>query len=711
MADARAGLAAGLRGAATTGGAPGESMSADDAIPLRRQAERDGSFLAVRVADRLTGLSGVLAALALMAMTGIVCWEVFSRTVFNAPTSWVTEIATYILVGMTFVALAPAQRAGAHIRVELVVGLLKDERRAAVERVATWIGLFFVVFAAWQMVAFNVQEYVNGTRDWGLLSTPQWIPELPVSIGYVVFAFAILADLFRADPQDSSVRRWAVPAVVAVLAAVLYGLGAYTVKIPGTRFDWGSVAVVVAFAVAVLAWSGARTAVAVLAILGVLAGAYWAARGLTLAPVSILLVATVLFLLLLGVRVALALGLTGLLGLYFLLPQPQLSLLAERSWNSINSFTLTAVPMFVLMGALLLKSGVTTRMFDALVRWFGRIPGGIAYAGAGASTLFAAVSGSSLATAATLGTVACPEMVKRGYSTRLTYGVVAAGATLGILIPPSIAMIIYGTTVGAPITVLFIAGIVPGLLLTLAFMAGVFVWSVAVPGAAPAGEAYSWGEKGRALLGTLPFVFVIAAVLGSLYAGIATPTEAGAVGALAALVLCIQRGVLSWGMLHEVALDTVRVTAFLLMIVVGASILSWVFDYLRLPRTMVEAVEAASLAPWMVMAMIGLIYIVLGMFIDPISMMLMTLPVTFPLVTAMGFDAVWFGIALVLMIEVGLITPPVGIVLFVLRGLSDGVPLKEIVYGVLPFVAIILAFVVLIYLFPGIVSWLPDRMG
>ncbi len=686
-------------------------MSAEEAIPVPRQVVPDRPFAALRVADGLTGLSGILAALALLAMTAIVCWEVFSRTVLNAPTSWVTEIATYILVGMTFVALAPAQRAGSHIQVELILGFLKAERRAAVERVATWIGLFFVAFATWQMIAFNIQEYVNGTRDWGLLSTPQWIPELPVSIGYVIFAFAILADLFRADPQDSPLRRWAVPVLMAVLAAVLYGLGTYTVKIPGTRFDWGSVAIVVAFAAAVLAWSGARTALAVVAIVGVLCTAFWAARGMPLLPVSLLLVATVLFLLLLGVRVALALGLTGLLGLYFLLPQPQVSLLAERSWNSINSFTLTAVPMFVLMGGLLLKSGVTTQMFDALMRWFGRIPGGIAYSGAGAATIFAAVSGSSLATAATLGTVACPEMVRRGYSTRLTYGVVAAGATLGILIPPSIAMIIYGTTVGAPITVLFIAGIVPGLLLTLAFMAGVFVWSVLVPGAAPAGEPYSWGEKGRALLGTLPFLFVIGAVLGSLYAGVATPTEAGAVGALAAFVLCIQRGALSWAMLHEVALDTVRVTAFLLLIVVGASILSWVFDYLRLPRTMVEAVEAASLAPWMVMAMIGLIYIVLGMFIDPISMMLMTLPVTFPLVTAMGFDAVWFGIALVLMIEVGLITPPVGIVLFVLRGLSDGVPLKEIVYGVLPFVAIILAFVALIYMFPGIVSWLPDRMG
>ena len=208
----------------------------------------------------------------------------------------------------------------------------------------------------------------------------------------------------------------------------------------------------------------------------------------------------------------------------------------------------------------------------------------------------------------------------------------------------------------------------------------------------------------------LPFAVLIFAVLGSLYAGVATPTEAGGVGSAVALFLCFQRRMLSWRMLYDTALETVKVTSFLLLIVVGASILSWAFDYLRIPRGMVDLVQAAELAPWLVMAMIALIYIALGMFIDPISMMLMTLPVTFPIVTALGFNEIWFGIALVLMIEVGLITPPVGIILFVLRGMSGDVPLREIVYGVMPFAGIILAFVVLLYLFPEIVSWLPSQM-
>jgi len=201
---------------------------------------------------------------------------------------------------------------------------------------------------------------------------------------------------------------------------------------------------------------------------------------------------------------------------------------------------------------------------------------------------------------------------------------------------------------------------------------------------------------------------VIVAVLGSLYAGIATPTEAGAMGVAMALVLCIASGRFQWRMLYDVAVETVSVTAFILMIVTGAAILSWVFDYLRLPRALVESVRDAQLAPWIVIALVSAIYVVLGMFVESISMMLMTLPVTFPLVIAQGFDPIWFGIYLVVMVEVGLITPPVGIVLFVLKG-NNPVALKEVAIGAMPFVAIILSFVVLMFLYPDLVTWLPSR--
>lgn len=669
----------------------------------------------VRTVDRVSVFAGALSALGLFAMVGFICFEVISRSVFNEPTVWVTEYATYLLVGIAFMALAYAQKEDGHIRVELIVGNLSAPARQKIDVLTAWIGLVFVGFAAWQMTSFNYQEYVNDTRNWGLLATPQWIPELVVSVGYGLFVLAILADILRAGaahgpaPGGLTASRIALGAL-AILLAVLVGLGPYPVAVAGNAYDWGSVAIVCAFAVMVWALSGLRMLIAVAAILALVALAFLAVREQGLLAIGLILVLGMVVMLLLGVRIALALGIVGMLGLYFLLPQPQLSVLAERSWNSINTFTLTAIPMFVLMGGLLLRSGVTTQMFDALLRWFGRTPGGIAHASVGACGIFAAVSGSSLATAATMGAVACPEMIKRGYSPQLTYGVIAAGGTLGILIPPSIAMIIYGTTVGAPISDLFIAGIIPGLVLMASFMLAILVWSAVISGSAPRGTPYTVGEKMSALVGVLPFMILIVSVLGSLYLGIATPTEAGAIGVAVSILLCALRGKLSWTMLGETALETVKVTSFLLLIVVGASILSWVFDVLGLPVSLVSEVKAVDLSPWMVMALIALVYILLGMFIDPISMMLMTLPVAYPLVLALGFDKIWFGIALVMMIEVGMITPPVGIILFVLRGISGDVPLKSIVQGVLPFVAVILLNVVLIYYYPAIVTWLPGEM-
>ncbi len=664
----------------------------------------------IRAIDKLSRIMGALSGVAMFAMVAIVCYEVFVRYALNAPTYWVTEVSTYMLVGITFLGLASAQRAGSHIQVELILGAVRPAVRDQLNVVAGWLGLFFVVVASWQMIAFTYREFVHDTRDWGLLATPQWIPQTPVSVGLVAFALATLADIYRLRPPSDRRMIWVVPGLGAALAAALIGLGTLPVPIAGTPFDWGSIAILIAFLAAVLAWSGPRLMAYVIAALTVASATLWMAYGAPLLVVGLLLVAVMLVLLLLGVRIALALGLPGMLGLYFLLPQPQLSLLAERSWSSVNTFTLSAVPMFVLMSALLLRSGVTGEMYDSLVRWFGRTPGGLAHASVGASAIFAAVCGSSIATAATLGNVACPEMIKRGYSPRLTYGVTAAGATLGIMIPPSIAMIIYGSTVGAPVDVLFIAGIVPGLMLAFFFMAGAFIWAMAIPGAAPPGRAYSWMEKARSLRGMAPFAVVILTVLGSLYAGIATPTEAGAVGAAMAFVLCAVRGTLGWRMLHETAIETARVTSFLLLIVVGAAILSWVFDYLRIPRTLVEIIKSAELAPWLVVVAVSILYLILGMLIESISMMLMTLPVTFPLMMELGFDPIWFGIYLVVMVELGLITPPVGLVLFVLRGVSGDVPLREIVYGALPFVFIMLGFVALIYAFPGIVAWLPSQM-
>src|SRR5690606_33789343 len=251
----------------------------------------------------------------------------------------------------------------------------------------------------------------------------------------------------------------------------------------------------------------------------------------------------------------------------------------------------------------------------------------------------------------------------------------------------------YGNVVGAPVTVLFIAGIIPGLLLAALFMGLVLAWSIVAPASVPSGRSYPLREKLVSFLGVVPAILLIVAVLGSLYAGIASPTEAGAVGAAIAFLLCIVRRKLTLTGLLETAIETVRVTAFIMLIVVCAAIYSWVFDFLRLPRELVAAVRDAQLEPWLVMTLICAVYLALGTIIESISMMLMTLSVTFPIVASLGFDPIWFGVVLVILVEIGLVTPPVGIVLFILRGMSNDVPLSDIALGALPFVLTMLAFV------------------
>jgi tripartite ATP-independent transporter DctM subunit len=236
-------------------------------------------------------------------------------------------------------------------------------------------------------------------------------------------------------------------------------------------------------------------------------------------------------------------------------------------------------------------------------------------------------------------------------------------------------------------------------------------WTVVRPIAVPEGDAYSIGEKISVAISVLPFLILIAAVLGSLYLGIATPTEAGALGALVALIMAVARRRLTWSALYDTLLDTVRVTSFIMLIVVGAAALSWVFDFLRLPRAMVQLVTDAGLAPWLVMTAIAVIYLILGCFIESIAMMLMTLSVTFPIIVAVGIDPLWFGVALVLLVEIGLVTPPVGLVLFVLKGMNPTIAFQDIVLGVTPFIVLMLAFIVLLYIFPGIVTWLPGKIG
>ncbi|MDF2463644.1 MAG: rane protein [Ramlibacter sp.] len=408
-----------------------------------------------------------------------------------------------------------------------------------------------------------------------------------------------------------------------------------------------------------------------------------------------------------GIRIAFALAFVGLLAIYFLTPVPFPLTVADRTWSSVNSFSLTAVPMFVLMGAFLVRSGLSKELFAVMARLLVRLPGGLAHAATAGCGLFAAVSGSSVATAATIGAVAGPEMIRRGYDPSLTYGTVAAGGTLGILIPPSVPMIIYGTAVGVPVSTLFIAGVLPGILMMACFAAVILLWTWISPAAAPAVDRRELASLSiRSYVDTGLLVLLIVLVVLTLYLGIATPSETGAIGAFVAFLICIFRGRVDWATIRDSMNETVVVTSFILLIVVGANIITFGFDYLKVSQALMAAATTAAVQPWIVLLIILLVYLVLGMFLDSISMLVLTLPVVFPLATSLGFDPVWLGIILVIMAEVGLITPPVGMNLFVLQGISRGVTIRVIAVGALPFIGAMFVTVALLCVFPEIALWL-----
>jgi tripartite ATP-independent transporter DctM subunit len=665
----------------------------------------------LKFADSVSKAFGHIAALAVLLMMLFAAYDISARYLFNEPTSWAVEVSGYLLVAIAFLGAGYAEMHGAHIKVDLVLQAVRGEARDFVESFAAWLGTVFVCFAAWQIALFNYSDYKNGTRFWGVLETLQWIPELPMTIGMAVFALAMLATVRRRTGPLGPMRSMSVPVLFVALVVALALMGNRHVPLGFGKHELGSALVLVTILVSAWLWSGPRIAIALLMVVTALVGSYLLLAGSSPKTAMILVVVTLIALLLMGMSIALGLGLLGLLGIAFLLPTPQLQALGERAYTNANSFSLTAVPMFVLMGVLLLRSGVSSALFEAMRIWFGRVPGGLAHASIGASAGFAAVSGSSVATAATIGGMAAPEMISRGYSPRLAYGSIAAGGTLGILIPPSIPMIIYGSMVGASVSALFVAGVIPGLVLTLLFMAVIALWALLNPKSAPPGTAYSLGHKLRSSVGAMPFVVLIVLVMGSLYWGVATPSEAGAVGAVLAMAVCVMQRTLDFRTLAESLLETVQTTSFIIIILVGTATFTYIVDYLRLSQELIQMVGGMGLTPFQVFCVVSVVYIILGMFIDPISMMLITLPVTFPMIKAAGFDPIWFGIYLVVMIEVGLLTPPVGMNLFVLRGLSGDVSLQEIAIGAAPFLAIIFAFVGLIYGFPEIVTWLPDRMG
>jgi len=363
------------------------------------------------------------------------------------------------------------------------------------------------------------------------------------------------------------------------------------------------------------------------------------------------------------------------------------------------------------MGEFMLQGKISEELYNTLEKWINRLPGGLAQVNIVACAFFAAISGSSVSTAATMGVIAGPEMESRGYNNKLTYGTLAAGGTLGILIPPSIPLIIYGALTGTSIGQLFMAGILPGILITFLFMVISTIWVAVIPGTAPPlTKVVSWKEKFTALWGFLPVAILILAILGGIYGGIVTPTEAATVGAVVAFFLVVFKRRMSWQVLKSSLRSTILISSMSYMILAGSSLVNFLFTFTQVPLQLSEFVAQLSISPTYVLVLVCVMYLILGMFIDGISMVVLTVPAIVPLLTQLGYDPVWVGIIIVLMIELALITPPVGINLYILQGVSRTASFMEIAVGIIPFAIVIGFMVFVITLFPEIALWLPESM-
>lgn len=419
-------------------------------------------------------------------------------------------------------------------------------------------------------------------------------------------------------------------------------------------------------------------------------------------------------LLLIGLRVpvAVAMGLVGVVGTALLADWSMVAfVLANQPFEAVFPYGLSVVPLFIFMGVFAARAGLSRNLYEGVYAFVGHFRGGLGIATVGACAGFGAICGSSLATAATMSKVAIPEMRRRGYADTLASASVAAGGTLGVLIPPSIILILYALLTEQSIGALFAAALIPGLLATALYMGSVSVQVRLLPDLGPAGDRFTWGQRLRALARVWDVTLLFVVVIGGIYAGVFSPTEAAAVGAAGAFAFAALRGQLTWKVLGEALSETAVTTGMIFLILIGAALFNTFVETSRLPQTLVQALGGAELGPLMVLVLVVAFYLALGCFMDSLSMILLTVPFVFPVIVEAGWDPVWFGVVLVTIVELGLITPPIGMNLFVIQGTTPGLQLGTIVRGILPFIAADVLRIVLLIAFPALVLWLPRALG
>lgn len=426
--------------------------------------------------------------------------------------------------------------------------------------------------------------------------------------------------------------------------------------------------------------------------------------------IGIIGVIALLVMVVIGVRVYIAAATVGFLGLVSIIGwDAGAGMIGTIPHSKSVSYTLSVLPMFILIGYLAFHAGITQALFDAARKWLGWLPGGLAVASVMATAGFAAVSGASTATAAVFARVAIPEMLSAGYSRRIAAGVVAAGGTLATLIPPSAILVIYAIIVEESVGQLLLAGFIPGVVSALIYVGIILIWAKIDPKVGPAIHGYTWSDRIKSLPGTFPVMAVVIIIFSAMYFGWATPTEAGALGAFVVFVMALMKG-MRWDALKASLLDTAKLTVMIFSLIWGVLAFVRFLGFAGLPEHFTNFIVSLPFEPWVVMVCILIAYAILGMFMDAIGMLLLTLPVVYPAVMALGYDSIWFGIIVVKMAEVCLVTPPIGLNCFVVSAVRPDIPISTVFRGVGPFVIADFITVAVFMIWPEIITWLPQTL-
>lgn len=612
------------------------------------------------IIDQISDLSGALIGWLMLGVAFINCYEIFMRKFFNAPTDWVQDISIYIMIWFAFVTAGYTWKKDKHIRVDVVTSRFVPASRKALELVTNFFVLFYavlLVIEGWQLASLSL---ARGQVTPNILQLPVWLIQFGIVLGSAILAL----QLIRQIATDLE--------IIAELS-------------------WKSLT----------SWFPAGTFVIAVIV------SIWL---ITISPVAGLIL-LLLILLLSGLPVFASLGLVGTAGFFLLFGGVQsLVQVPFIGYKAMNEFILLCLPLFVLGGGLMMSGGIGRELFDLCAKWIGHLPGGLAVATLFACAIFAAISGSSVATAATIGMIALPAMLSRNYDRHLAFGCIAAGGTLGILIPPSAPMIVYSAITDESTGALFMGGVIPGILLVL-IMAAYAVIQSRRTGSYEKVAAATMKEKMIAFRDGIWGLLTPVIVLGGIYTGIFTPTESAAVLVLYAFLVGVLRGRIKPGNLSETVADGTTSAGMIMIIIVGAMVMGAVFTQLQLPNILSKAVAAAGLNPWWVIVAIMLLMVCLGMILEVASILLITIPILYPLITSLGFNGLWFCILVVINMEMALITPPVGLNLFVIGGVERSATMIEIIRGVVPFIVIMVAFLVLLCFFPQLATWLPGTMG